>query len=182
MPIKPYHACTCQHVHFIASVAEKLDEHLARVLSELWRRNVGIEDSLAQMDGTLNSLYIAGTGVRHLGNHAPRSQHFAVADLADCSNGSTRHITLIEDFEPFVARALLNNRSYDRKQGIAVTNSVWRTRKSSVLREFCRTNSRTEATPYTIIRDAEVDPAIGGLESLVRNNGVRRPSACRGRR
>src|SRR5215471_14321818 len=104
-PVKPYHASTCQHVHFIASVAEKLDEHLARVLSELWRRHVGIEDSLAQMDGTLNSLYIAGTGVRHLGNHAPCSQHFAVADLADC---------LIEDFEPFVARALLNNCSYDR--------------------------------------------------------------------
>jgi hypothetical protein len=56
------------------------------------------------MDGTPNSPYIAGIGVRHLGDHAPRSQHVAVADLADCSNGSTRHITLIEDFEPFVAR------------------------------------------------------------------------------
>ena len=54
------HAFASQRIHFVAAVAKKPNEHLVRVFSELWRRGVSIEKSLAHMDGAFNSLHVAG--------------------------------------------------------------------------------------------------------------------------
>src|SRR5579859_3342046 len=103
----------------------------------------------------------------HLGDHAPRPQHLAIAYLGDRSNCSAGHACFIEPCEPFVARALLDDSLYQRDENIAVPDSVGRTRKSLVVRQLCHARRSAEPTPEVVICYAEIDPTIRGLESFI---------------
>src|SRR5262245_8149804 len=92
------YAIACQPTHFITCVAQECSEHFVRMLSELRRSIIGIEDGFAQLNGTLDSLHGASTRVRHFSNHIPGPQHLAIADLSNCSNGSAGYSSVIERF------------------------------------------------------------------------------------
>src|SRR5229473_4298246 len=175
------HAVGAELVDLGPGDAEEAGQDLVGVLAEEGRGRLRGPRRVPEPDGHAHGGDGAGLRMVQRDEHAARAEMLALADLGHGLDPARGHAGFVEALQPIRGRARREDRVQERDEHLAVGHAVGFGIEARILREVFPADGAAHPLEERVVRHAQRDVCVLGLEDLVGHDGRVLVSAAAGR-